>query len=352
MKIFMVHEDPWHAGNPYISTLIEQMRDTHPESLVAWGRAPFWSEEICSYDIVHFHWPQAFMAYDSHTDEDLLRHLELMKANGVRIVATCHDLEPHYSQCADKAESLKMVYSHCDAIFHLGTYSQHLFEAKYPQAAHLLLPHHLYDTIYHDFPSKEASLKQLRLRPGCTYILCFGTFRADVERQLVIDLYRQLNDRQVYILAPGFMDVWQLSWKILPRLAKKISYRYKYHIRCTGKTWGAVSDADLPYYYGAADVAFIQRLKILNSGNALMPMLYGKVVVGPDCGNVGPLLKEWGYPVFQVDDVQSIGKIVSQAIRMGKDGYGVQHRDAQLTQYSTSHISALLYSFYQALLTA
>ena len=127
MKIFMVHEDPWHAGNPYISTLIEQIQATHPDSEVAWGRERFWSQEIFSYDIVHFHWPQAFMAYDSHTLQDLLSHLELMKASGVRIVATCHDLEPHYSQCADKAESLTTVYSHCDAVFHLACISVEMF---------------------------------------------------------------------------------------------------------------------------------------------------------------------------------------------------------------------------------
>jgi len=352
MKIFMVHEDPWHAGNPYIYTLIEQIRKVHPECEIAWGRERFWSQDIFSFDIVHFQWPQAFMAYDSHTEQMLLRHVEQMKAAGIRIVSTCHDLEPHYDQCADKAESLKIVYSHCDAILHLGEYSLRLFKEQYPTAAHLLLPHHLYDTIYHDFPSKATSLKHLRLRPDSTYILCFGTFRADVERQMVIDLYKQLNDKSIYILAPGFMDVWKLSWKILPRLYKKFYYRYKYHIYCTGKTWGAVSDADLPYYYGAADVAFIQRLKILNSGNALMPMLYGTVVVGPDCGNVGPLLRKWGYPVFQVDDTQRIGQVVSQGIQMEKDGFGRKNKAAQIEKYSTSHISDELYSIYQNLLEA
>jgi len=352
MKIFMVHEDPWHAGNPYIYTLIEQIQQAHPECEIAWGRERFWSHEIYSFDIVHFHWPQAFMANDSHTEQQLLDHIEQMKANDVRIVSTCHDLEPHYDQCADKAQSMKIVYSNCDAIFHLGEFSMHLFEMQYPTVLHLLLPHHLYDTIYHHFPSKAESLRHLRLHEGNTYILCFGTFRAEVERQLVISLYKQLNDKHIYILAPGFMDVWQRSWKMLPRFVKMIYYKYKYHICCKGKSWGVVSDDDLPYYYGAADVAFIQRLKILNSGNALMPMLYGTVVVGPDCGNVGPLLKEWGYPVFPVDDLQSIGKVVSQGIQMGKEGYGQKNRDAQMVKYSTSHITEELYSIYQKLLKA
>ena len=55
MKVFMVHEDPWHAGNPYIYTLIEGIQQSHPDCELAWGRDPFWSEDIYTYDIVHFH---------------------------------------------------------------------------------------------------------------------------------------------------------------------------------------------------------------------------------------------------------------------------------------------------------
>ena len=36
MRIFMVHEDPWHAGNPYISTLIEETKRQHPECVIDW----------------------------------------------------------------------------------------------------------------------------------------------------------------------------------------------------------------------------------------------------------------------------------------------------------------------------
>ena len=51
-----------------------------------------------------------------------------MKEAGVKIVATCHDLEPHYDQFADKAESMKIVYGNCDVIIHLGKYSKKLFD--------------------------------------------------------------------------------------------------------------------------------------------------------------------------------------------------------------------------------
>ena len=346
MKVFMVHEDPWNAGNPFIYTLIEGIIKSHPDCHVAWGRERFWSDEILSYDIVHFHWPQTFMGKDSHTETDFLHHIERMKTSGVKIVATCHDLEPHYNQFADKVESMRIVYSHCDAIFHLGNYSKTLFEKKYPNAVHYLLPHHLYDTVYTYFPSREESLKKLGLPDNRAYILCFGAFRAQQERELIFSLSKQLADKDIVILAPSFMNIWWHSFRLPHKRLIKWYYKIRYHIYCTGSTWRAVSDEILPYYYGAADIVFIQRLKILNSGNALMPMLFGKVVVGPDCGNVGPLLHKWDYPVFSVDNIGNVGYIVRKALQMGKDGIGAQNRKHQLDEYSTGVIVEKLYVTY------
>jgi glycosyltransferase involved in cell wall biosynthesis len=127
-------------------------------------------------------------------------------------------------------------------------------------------------------------------------------------------------------------------------------YKYRYNIYCTGRTWRAVSDEKLPYYYGAADVVFIQRVKILNSGNALMPMLFGKIVVGPDCGNVGPLLKQWGYPVFSISDTSNLADYVRESLRMERNGIGRMNKKRQFVEYSTAIISGKLYEEYIRLL--
>jgi hypothetical protein len=350
MKIFMVHEDPWHAGNPYIYTLIEGLQKSHPDCEILWGREPFWSDDIFSFDIVHFHWPQTFMGRDRHTEADLLHHIERMRSAGVKVIATCHDLEPHYNQFADKAESMKIVYSHSDAIIHLGEYSKELFEKRYPHAKHILIPHHLYDTVYTHLPSRVESLKYLNLPEDKTYVLCFGAFRAKQECQLIIKLSKQLANRNIIILAPSFMNIWWRSFRMFHKCLKKLYYQYRYNIFCTGSTWRAVSDDDLPYYYMAADVVLIHRLKILNSGNAMMPMLFGKVVVGPNCGNVEGLLSRWGYPVFNVNDLQSVEESVLRGIYLEKKGFGLSIHKTQMNEYSTSIVVERLFSYYMNLL--
>ena len=77
-----------------------------------------------------------------------------------------------------------------------------------------------------------------------------------------------------------------------------------------------------------------------------MPMLFGKVVVGPDCGNVGPLLRHWNYPVFSVDSTNEVGHLVNMALKMEKDGIGIQNKQRQLDAYATNVIADKLYEVY------
>ena len=82
----------------------------------------------------------------------------------------------------------------------------------------------------------------------------------------------------------------------------------------------------------------------------MMPILFSKVVVGPDCGNVGGFLRRWGYPVFNVNDLQRVGESVSRAIKLEKEGYGLSIHEAQMNEYSLSVIVERLFSCYTNLL--
>ena len=78
-------------------------------------------------------------------------------------------------------------------------------------------------------------------------------------------------------------------------------------------------------------------------------MLFGKVVVGPDCGNVGPLLRHWNYPVFPVDDTSNIGGVVEKELQMSKMNQWMKYKELQLHEYSTASIAMRLYeTYYQA----
>lgn len=351
MKVFIVHEDIYHAGNPYIYTLIDEIKKKHAGVFVGYGRDAFWDESIYDYDIVHFQWPQAFMAGDSHNASDLKQHIIKLKAHGVKIVATCHDLKPHYNQCVAFGDCLKIVYENSDVVFHLGEYSLNLFKQKYPNIRHWLLPHQIFDTVYTSIPTKGEAIKKLKLNPNKKYILCFGAFRADEERKLVVGVAKHFKRKGVEILAPSFMAVPQK--RKLPFLPnhierKKIVYENLYKIHMTGSSWVSVSDEMLPFYYAASDLCLIQRKKILNSGNAILPLLFDKIVVGPKVGNVGCLLTEMGFPTFAVNDDRTILDAISNGFVLAKSTYPAMKFK---TKFSTANVSSQMFSFYQKILS-
>lgn len=86
-----------------------------------------------------------------------------------------------------------------------------------------------------------------------------------------------------------------------------------------------VSHKDLPYYIAASDVIFIQRKKILNSGNIPLAFLFKKIVIGPDIGNVGEILRETKNPTFCPCDPYSIVKALNMAQSLMKDNKGYEN---------------------------
>ena len=80
-------------------------------------------------------------------------------------------------------------------------------------------------------------------------------------------------------------------------------------------------------------------------------MLFGKVVVGPDCGNVGPLLRHWNYPVFSVDDTSTVYDCITVALEMEKAGLGISNKVLQYNEYATVVVTDRLYEGYQRILT-
>jgi len=356
MRIFIAHEDPWRAGNPYIYTLMETIQGNYPDVVFGWGWNPFWSDMIFAYDAVHFQWPQA---YFSHLQKERAAQLvenriKELKQNGIKIFATCHDLKPHYSQCADYAECMLVVYRNADVIFHLGEYSKQLFEHVYPDAKNVILEHHVFDTVYTNKPTREDSLNYLKLDSSKRYILCFGMFRSDVERNLVIELSKRLSDKSLVFLAPAFMKVrHRKGWKrIVPTLSQIKQYKYKkrYNILMTGGDWVPVDDESLPYYYGVADMAFIQRVNILNSGNAILPMLFDKVVVGPAVGNVKTYLEEKGYPMFEGSNLDSVVEAFKKGMQLSQTDFAEKARGKYFSALSTESMAHKLYTYYKEVL--
>lgn len=331
-------DDPRLSPNPFVSSIVDECTKMDCSVAFRFGLSLLWTEECERMDIIHIMWPD-FFASDMAKGKDLEERLHYLKGCGVKVVATCHNMHAHrkVNEYSDKAYDI--VYGQADIMIHLGEYSCSVMKEKYPAARHELIPHHVYDNIYTNRVSRADGLARLGLNDACRYILCFGLFRNDDERAFVRAVARQLKKEKIRFLAPSFLfkpvgHKNPMTW--LKYFWPKIKAE-----RCGIKTMqgGYVSDEELPYYYGASDVSFIQRVDILNSGNLPMGFLMGKVVVGPDMGNVGPLLKENDNPVFTVNDVGSAVKAIKNGIGLQDNGKGEENRLHGLKAWSTREIA-------------
>jgi hypothetical protein len=321
----------------------------HKDLVWGYGIDNFWSDSIYDYDIIHIHWPDQILTSDLCKKESIGERLSELKSKGAIIVVTCHNFEPHYCNDNDKIEAYKSVYSHADCFIHLGDYSKRIMEVKYPQANHIVIYHHTYDKLY-STKNRTESLRYLGLNPKKKYILCFGAFRDEEEKELLDIVLNYYNNKGIEILSPNYIKIKRKSSrynKIKKWLECRITEIRKPGLHIYG--W-SVRNEELPYYYGASDIALIQRKKVLNSGNLPMAFLMGKVVVGPEVGNVGEILKKTGNPSFNVLNNESVIDAVGRALDMSKGNKGYLNQKYANQYFSTSKISNQLYTLYNSLI--
>ena len=348
MKVFQLVDNPYKSLNPYVAVLMDGIKSISDEVEFGYGINDFWNGDIFSFDVLHIHWPdEAFGRFPTQNDIHRFK-LRLMefKSHGGMIVVTCHNLKPHYSKKSTRIKAYDIVYSLADVIIHLGNYSMDIMKQKYPIAKHVVCYHHTYDTMYTKV-GRDSCIKALNLDAKKRYILCFGEFRDDEERRLVNTVLRHCHEQGFDVLAPRYYKLGKrrnlialaIQWLLLKY---KVATTPGLHIH----GW-YISNKNLPYYYGAADISFIQRKSILNSGNLPMGFYFGNIVVGPNVGNVGEILEETGNPIFEPEDERSIFAAVDKAIELSNSKKGESNKHYADIHFSTQVVCNKILNVYK-----
>lgn len=285
----------------------------------------FWTCAPEDYDIVHVQFPESLFKWkvdDLPPSEyrRLAARLAEFKAAGCKIVYTRHNQTVHIPRkgCIDKV--YKLLDAESDGVLHMGYYSLMECKGKNPnsRAKHFMVPHHTYPHLLRKVDRRTCCL-QLGLDPERPVVLSFGSFRNDKERALVRNAVAECGVDGVQLLAPA--------------LAKG----------------GFVSDRELPVYFGAADVVFLQRVRILNSGNLPLGFYYGKVVVGPNLCDVGEWLRATGNPVFEAFRPGSEAVALAQGFALARQGLGERNREFADREWSLAAVGARLVAAYAEL---
>ena len=273
----------------------------------------FWTD-FEKYEIIYLQWPEVIYQWDKSKInlDELSDHFDLLKKNKKIIVVTCHNLHPHNNDELT-TELYNLVYSKVDAIHHMGTYSYNVLKEKYPNTFHFIVPHHIADEMWKRKYYISDFRKRLNIPEKDIVISSFGAFRNQDEIDMFLNMAKDVGRKGITYLAPRIPigKLYNGRWinKSIDFIVKYIKYKHL-NVRYAG----FLSDEELDEWLCASDIVFIQRKEILNSGNVALAFSAHKIVVGPDLGNVGEILKETNNFVFNPDSRESIYKAISNAI--------------------------------------
>lgn len=340
MRILMVIRTGYR-GNPYVMSLVDGLIKYGHQ--VACGLEEFW-DSFAEYDLLYFQWPEAIYNWGRGKInlERLSRHFDRIKQAGVKTVITCHNLHSHIND--GKIMGLyDLVYSNMGAFHHLGRYSYDVMKEKYPDKKHFLAPHHIADCLWDNPVDPFVAKRILHIPQANVVVSSFGAFRNDEEIRLYVDMAKDITNGHMTFLAPRIPMGHFYHGR---HVGKTIQYLFK---TCLYKIIGIrhsgfLTEKELIEWLYASDIVVIQRKQILNSGNLPLAFAAGKVVVGPDLGNVGEILRETGNFVFDPNDRTSVKNAVLEAIQEVKRGnqLGLRNYRYARENWSTSRVCGLI----------
>ncbi len=347
MKVLIVFNDI-ETDNLFVHLLAKGIREVGVD--VCCSTDKFWNDHETKYDIVHFQWPEEVVGW-SHQDEQVILQLrervDELRANGVRFVYTRHNTHPHYvSKIIGQAYDI--IESCSDTVVHMGQFSYDDFAKRYPDKRNVLIPHHIYEDTYREDITREEARAYLKIPAHKFVITAFGKFRNNQEIRMMLSAFFKADVKGKLLLAPRLLPFSRQPWQrnFIKRMISKLGYytvipfMRLWNIRA-GSNEEIVSDHDLPYYIAASNVVVVQRKHILNSGNIPLGFLFHKIVIGPDCGNVGELLRLTGNPVFNADDTNSIADAIKQTFSLENQGQGEKNYSYACEQMGLKRIAAL-----------
>lgn len=353
IRIHIPTDEADKMANPFVATLMNGVKKYNNHFEIFYGIGNFWDYKNLEPDIIHFHWPDLILDIDGkkYTASNVERRIIELKKKGVKIVAHCHNLKPHYSDHSPERQKVyDVVYRLSDLIIHLGEYSYKIFFDKYKSSRHIIIPHHIFNTIYDSNPLSNEEINIIRKKWGIPardkVVLTFGAFRAQEERNLLTSIMEGMRNDNVCFIAPQFYRIQNRRNKIL--LLREYMRAYYLKIKYPKLRFSNryISNSELPGLLKISDIVLIQRLHVLNSGNLALGFLFGKTVVGPNVGNVGHILKQTQNPCFDISN----GIEPIDALKKGFDcninNIGKKNKEYAFANWSTEKTSQLLYLAY------
>jgi glycosyltransferase involved in cell wall biosynthesis len=353
--------------NPYPLEIYEYLK-VHKNTDCTYSNLKFWMPDFYHFDIIHIHWPSGLTTNLLNTDfivggnnfkSELFvvnECIKKWKAKKTKIVFTYHNENPH--EGSDEFSSLlnEMVIQYSDAVVHLGQYSLQKYTSEYTIEGqkNMVIPHSIYIS-YPNTSTKEESRKMLGIGKNKFVILVFGSVRNAKEANFAMETFRQVNDKNKFLLAPRWnIEDFTKYGRILGFVKQKlfeINNFFKFNVRLKSNRTSVLAK-DVQHYFNASDVVLLPRIDSINSGIMPLAATFKKALVGPDSGNMGEHIRNAGLKTFEPNHSKQASEIINEIVQQ-KSQYKIGEMFYQYaeTNWNLKFVAEQHYALYQKLIS-
>jgi glycosyltransferase involved in cell wall biosynthesis len=211
----------------------------------------------------------------------------MMRKNGIRIVATIHDLLPFDEKFYD-FHFYKRIYTHADLIINQARSNTDVLVNKFRVDRNKIvyIPHGHYME-YAEIISKEESRKKLNLPKKQPIILFFGQIKKVKGLDVLIRAMKRVTEVYPDALCLIAGNVWKDDFSIYQEMINEldISENVRADIRF-------IDDSEIKYYFNASDIVALPYLRSYQSGVVLLAYAYQKPVVATRTGEFLNVVKD------------------------------------------------------------
>lgn len=273
-------------------------------------------ESTARFDVIHLQWPEdQYRGYGSgpteQRAESFLRKLDEHKRRGTKLIWTVHNIVPHEHEGSDlDTKVYQGVIDRADLIVHHCQDSTKLLATAYkvPAVASVVVSFGNYAG-YPDTISRHEARKRLAIPQDATVYLSFGALRGYKGFATLLRAYRRARVKRKFLVVAGYYTgTGGLKGK-LETLRLLLVDWLRPRARLDLKM---IDDQDVQIYFRAADAVVLSHSRGLNSGVAVLGMTFGKVVIGPDLGCIGNVLRQGENLIYQANDISGLANAMEK----------------------------------------
>lgn len=260
--------------------------------------------------VFHIHWADHYVISGNRA-RTLLKisafalQLLVLRARGVRVVWTVHNLKNHENALPvlDRLGSTLLAHLSTSLIFHCEAGKRMglaRFRLRDASKCHVI-PHGHFIERYGVGPTRAEARAELGIGPKERVYLVFGLIRPYKGLDRLLEVFESIREPgERLLIVGGLYGTMDPGW---PERARKAYPSATLIIE-------KVPDQRVPLYFRAADVAVFPYRDILTSGAMILAMGNGLPCVAPRAGCVEETLAPGGNVLFDPEDDASLGRAI------------------------------------------